>query len=130
MNHTKRGFTVIELLFIVVLVGAASILFFVQRANLASAHRDDARKTSINAMYYGLEEVYYPANGSYPRVISADVLPSVDPLLFKDPNGVKLGENNSEYRYEPSKCDGDACRAYTIRTILENEADYIKNNRR
>lgn len=129
MNALKRGFTVIELLFIIVIIGAASVLFFLQKNNLETARRDEVRKTSINAMYYGLEEVFYKANGYYPRTIDQKVLPSVDPDLFADTKGVKIGESNSEYRYETANCDGDRCKTYTLRTTLENEADYIKNSR-
>jgi len=128
MNTTRRGFTIIELLFIVVLLGAASILFFVQKNNLEVAARDETRKTAINAMYYGLENVYYKANSFYPRTIDSKVLTSVDPALFKDPSGVQIGEANSNYRYEPADCNGDQCKSYTLRTTLENEADYVKTS--
>ena len=129
MNTTQRGFTIIELLFIIVLLGAASILFFVQKNNVEVAGRDETRKTAINAMYYGLEEVYYKAHNGYPRTIDETVLPSVDPELFKDPTGVKLGEANSEYRYEAVNCENDSCKSYTLRTVLENEADFVKESR-
>lgn len=129
MNTTSRGFTLIELLFIVALLITASVLFFVQKNNLEVASRDEVRKTSINAMYYGLEEVFYKANNFYPRTIDATTLPSVDPDLFSDTKGVKLGEANSEYRYEATNCDGDKCKSYTLRTTLENEADFVKTNR-
>lgn len=129
MKYT-RGFTVIELLIVIVLLAAASILFFVQKNNVEVAAKDETRKTSINAMYYSLEEVYFKENGSYPRTINSTVLPSVDPELFKDPSGVKIGEADSDFSYEASDCDGDSCKAYTLRTTLKNEDDYIKNNRK
>lgn len=129
--HTSRrsGFTIIELIFIIALLGTASVLFFVQKNNLEVAGRDETRKTAINAMYYSVEEVYFKANGYYPRTIDASVLPSVDPALFTDPSGVKLGEANSNYRYEPYNCNGDQCKNYSLRTTLENEDDYVKTNR-
>lgn len=129
MNTTRRGFTIIELMLIIVLLGVASALFFVQKNNLEVAFRDEQRKIAINAMYYGIEEVFYKTNGYYPRTISETNLPSVDPNLFTDPEGVKLGESESEYRYEPTNCDGDKCKSYSLRTTLENEADYVKNSR-
>jgi len=129
MNTTRRGFTIIELLFIVVIIGAASIIFFVQKNNLEVASRDETRKTSINAMYYSLEEVFFKANGYYPRTIDEKVLPSMDPALFSDPQGVKIGEATSDYRYESLNCDGDRCKSYVLRTTLENEADFIKDSR-
>lgn len=128
MKYT-RGFTVIELLIVVVLLTAASMLFFVQKNNVEVAARDETRKTSINAMYYSLEEVYFKKNNTYPRVISTEVLPAVDPDLFKDPSGVKIGEADSDFSYEGNNCDGNTCKAYTLRTTLQNEDDYIKTNR-
>jgi len=129
MKTTSRGFTIIELLFIIALLAAASVLFFVQKNNLQVAGRDETRKTAINAMYYSIEEVYFKTNGHYPRTIDSATLPSVDPSLFKDPNGVAIGEATSNYRYEPYNCDNDQCKNYTLRTVLENEDDYIKHNR-
>ncbi len=125
----SRGFTVIELLIVVVLIGAASVLFFVQKNNVEIAARDNERKTAINAMYYGLEEVYFKANNYYPRTLTAETLPSVDPELFNDPSGVAIGERDSNYTYEATNCEADACQSYTLRTTLENEDDFIKKNR-
>ncbi len=125
---SSRGFTVIELLIVIVLLAGASILFFVQKSHVESAARDDSRKTSINAVYYALEEVYYKENQSYPRTIDSDTLPYIDPALLSDPDGVEIGEGTSDLRYEPLDCDGDACQSYTLRTTLENEDDYIKES--
>jgi len=129
MKHSQRGFTIIELLLIIVILIGATALFFVQKTNLESANRDETRKTAINAMYYGIEEVYYKANSHYPRTIDEKTLTSVDPVLFKDPSDVKIGEPTSDYRYEAFNCSGDVCKSYTLRTILENEDDYIKTSR-
>lgn len=126
---STRGFTVVELLIVVAFLFTASTIFFIQKSNIEAAGRDNARKTSINAMYYSLEEVYFKAHGTYPRTLTADILPSVDPDLFKDPNGVKIGESNSNFRYEAVNCSADACKSYTLRSTLEKEADYIKTNR-
>ena len=129
MKTTSRGFTIIELLFIIVLLTAASVLFFVQKNNLEVASSDETRKTSINAMYYSLEEVYFKDKGYYPQTINETVLPSVDPTLFKDPAGVKIGESTSDYRYEAYNCTDDHCKSYSLRAALQNEADYVKTNR-
>jgi prepilin-type N-terminal cleavage/methylation domain-containing protein len=129
MTKHSRGFTVIELIFTIVILAAASILFFAQKSNLEVAKDDQQRKISINAMYYSLEEVYYPANGFYPTTISSDTLPSMDPTLFTDPAGVKLGDANSNYHYESTNCVDNKCKSYTLRSTLQNEADYIKESR-
>ena len=126
---STRGFTVIELLIVATLFAVASVVFFVQKNNFEVAARDEARKTSINALYYGLEEVYFKANNTYPRTISSEALPSVDPEQFKDPSGVKIGESDSDFRYESFDCSGDSCKSYTLRTTLEIEDDFVKESR-
>ncbi len=123
------GFTVIELLVIVVILVTASVLFFVQKNNIAVAGRDDHRKTAINAMYYSLEEYYFAENKHYPEFIDEKVLPTVDPDLFTDPNGHKIGKGESEYRYEPVACENGECSGYSLRALLENESDFVKTNR-
>lgn len=130
-NMTKRpkGFTVIELLFVIVIAVIASILFFVQKQNVTIAAQDVQRKTAINAMYYGLEEVFYPANKYYPQSISADNLKSVEPSLFTDPNDITIGSAGSDYTYKPTNCNDGKCKSYTLKSTLQNEADFIKTSR-
>ena len=99
------------------------------RSQRGSAARDEQRKTAINAIHYSLEEVYFVNNDAYPRTVSDEILPSVDPELFRDPNGVRIGDGASDYRYEATNCEADFCQAYTLRTILENEDDYVKTQR-
>lgn len=129
MQKRLGGFTVIELIFIIIILGVASIIFFVQKNNIQVIAQDNAKKTAINAMYYSLEEVFYPANKYYPRTINNDNLTSVDPDLFKDPNGVKLGTAGSAYTYSPTNCTDDKCKSYTLKATLTNEADYVKSSR-
>ncbi len=126
---SSRGFTVVELVLVVALLATASIVFFTQKNQVETAARDELRKTSINAMYFALEEVYFKENKSYPRTIDSKILPSVDPDLLRDAYGVKVGEAESEFRYEPLQCEQDACKSYTLRTVLENEDDYIRKSR-
>lgn len=126
----QRGFTVIELMALTVLLILVAVVFWTQKNNIEIANRDDTRKISINAMYYALEEVYYPKNTYYPKSLVASTLPSVDKDLFKDPNGVAIGKATSDFRYEGSNCTDDACKSYTLRSNLENEADLVKTSRR
>ena len=125
----QRGFTVLELLAIITLLIIVGAVFWSQKTNIEAAARDDKRKVAINAMYYGLEEVYYPANKSYPKSLSSSTLPSIDKNLFKDPNGVTLGKAESDYTYEGKNCTNDVCKSYTLDAHLEHEADYMKQSR-
>lgn len=128
VSNKQSGFTVIELLVAITLCVATGVLFLQQKNQIEQVDRDRERKTAINAMYYSLEEGYHPANNSYPRTLSADNLKSMDPALFVDPNGVKLGAQGSNYRYDPTNCDGNNCQSYTLRATLESEADYVKKS--
>lgn len=123
------GFTVIEIIFVAVLAGVVSVIFFAQKNNLESIANDNLKKTSINAMYYSLEEVFYTSNSYYPQTISSDVLKSVDPDLFTDPSGIKFGDEGSSYAYTPTNCLDNKCKSYTLKAILENETDYIKTSK-
>lgn len=125
----KSGFTLIELIIVVVFASLALILFFVQKVNVDAMSRDEHRKIAINAMYYGLEEGYFAKNGYYPETISETNLTVIDPNLFTDPSGVILGENGCSYLYEAANCEDGKCKEYTLRAILEKEEDYIKKNR-
>lgn len=129
MIKRSNGFTVIELILIIIVLSVASIIFFVQKNNIEVIARDNTEKTAINAMYYSLEEVFYPANKYYPQTVGTDNLTSVDPALFKDPNGVKLGTAGSTYTYSPTNCTDNKCKSYTLKATLTNEADYVKNSR-
>lgn len=125
----QRGFTVIELLSLVLLLVVIGAVFWSQKTNIETASRDDKRKTAINAMYYSLEEVYYPTHKNYPKVLSPSTLTSVDPAIFKDPSGKTLGKADSDYRYEAKDCVENGCKSYVLRTKLQNEADYSKESR-
>lgn len=105
----QSGFTVIELCIVAVVVIAASILVFTQVDSVRTTNQDQQRKTAINAMYYALEEVYYQEHKSYPAKLQSSTLPSVDPLLFTDPNGFTLGkETLSEKELEQLSNEGNA----------------------
>lgn len=131
-RYNQQGFTVIELIAVIVLIGAAAILFFVQKNNVNVAAQDDKRKIAINAIYYNLEEVYFQKNQFYPAKLDAKDLPAMDPELFKDTNGTDINDTDfaSEYRYEPLNCTTDGkCRGYTLRVDLQNEDDFVKKSR-
>ena len=128
MIKHSRGFTVIELLFVAILISAASVLFFIQKNNIEIVADDSTKKVAINAMYYSLEEVFYPANKYYPQSISSDNLKSVDPTLFTDPNGIKINTTGSAYTYSPTNCSKDKCKSYTLKSTLEKEDDFIKTS--
>lgn len=129
MNKTQKGFTLLELVIVIIFASLLVIFFFLQKANVDAMNRDDDRKTAINAMYYALEEGFHAQNGYYPEAISEKNLTIIDPNLFTDPSGIVLGQEGCSYHYEPANCEDGKCAEYTLRATLEKEEDYIKKNR-
>jgi len=125
----SQGFTVIEIIVVILFLAVASILLFIQRGDLVAQQRDTQRKTAINAMYYNLEEVFYAKNGYYPAKIDSSALTAMDPSLFTDPDGTAMNTQGSEYHYTTSNCDNDKCKSYTLSADLEKEATYTKTSR-
>jgi Tfp pilus assembly protein PilE len=129
LKKEKTGFTMFELIIVVVFAAILVVLFFIQKSNIDAMNRDDQRKTAINAMHYALEESFYPTHGHYPETISDENLKAMDPALFTDPFGINVGIEGSSYRYEPIGCEEEKCRSYTLRAILEREDVYIRQSR-
>lgn len=125
----KQGFTVIEVLVVSAFLIAAGVvlLFQIQRMNIETTNGQ--KRVAINAMYYSLEEAFYPEHKFYPEAIDKDTLKTMDSSLLTDPNGKTLGDSESAYRYEPKNCQDGKCSAYTLRAIMENEEDFVKTNR-
>lgn len=128
-TQRTSGFTVLELIVVIVFLLIAGTVFYIQRRDLEVGKRDAQRKTAINAIYYNLEDVYYPTNKAYPETLTADRLRGIDPALLNDPNGVAIGDQKSQYRYEPKDCKDHLCKSYKIVSSMEHEADYIKQSR-
>jgi type II secretory pathway pseudopilin PulG len=125
----ESGFTVVEIIALILFLGLVAVLLLMQKGNLQASQRDHTRKTAINAMYYSLEEVFYEKNGYYPAKIDSKTLRSMDPELFTDPTEVKMNEEGSSYRYEGLNCENEKCKAYKLTAALEKEATYEKTNR-
>lgn len=129
MMKKHAGFTVIELVVVIAFLVAIAVFGFSQFTHIKNESDNSKRRTSINAIYYSLEENYYVKNGYYPEKIDDKTLTTMDAELLKDPDGVKLDEPESDYRYEPANCTDGKCKSYKLRALLINESDYIKDSR-
>ena len=125
------GFTVTETLVSIIFAGVVATTGYTIYEALQMTHRDQERKTAVNAIHYNLEEVVRPKLGAYPRTLSAAQLTAMDETLLKDPNGIPAGKQGSDYRYEATGCNGsEKCTGYQLRADLERETDFIKTARR
>lgn len=124
--QTTRGFTIIELIVFIALLLAIGVVAFIQVQDIRASERDNQRKTDINTVHYGIEKVFYEKNNYYPEAVNPEVLPYVNPTSFKDPDGVEINNRQSDYRYNPSGCIEGKCQGYSLRSVLQKEADYVK----
>ena len=126
--HTK-GFTVIELLVVAAFLGVAAVIALLQMNTIRTESINKEKRTAINAIHYSLEENFYKEHKYYPETIKDDTLSTMDAALLTDPDGKKIGDSESAYRYEARNCQDGKCKEYTLRTTLANEADYVKDSR-
>jgi prepilin-type N-terminal cleavage/methylation domain-containing protein len=127
--HKEKGFTVIELIVVIVILLTVGGFFLLQRADLATTIRDKERKIAVNSLYLVLTEVYYPEHKSYPAAINLADLKSLDPELFLDSHSINLsdGSTDNKFSYEGTNCDNEnRCKSFKLSVTLEKEALYTK----
>lgn len=123
MRRTS-GFTVIELISAVVLVIIVGTLVVLQKNNLDAASRDQQRKTSINAIYYGLKQGYFTKAGYYPPTLEPTAMPYIDPKSFQ-----QVGSDKQyTVKYRGLDCENAKCKGFELKNNLEKEATYTKTN--
>lgn len=140
----QAGFTVIEVMIAVVVLTVLAVFFIAQRSDLEKAGMDKQRKIAINTMYYALKEGYFKEHGYYPRTISRETLPTVDPTLFTDPGGATLdgdkcmyvkdgkhvvADGKCQYHYAPENCNSEGhCQGFKLTADLQMEQVYQKSS--
>src|SRR5215217_495430 len=87
----SSGFTIAELLIVIVVIGILATLVIVTFAGIQQKGRDSQRKTDINAVQSHVE-AYYAQTGSYPALSMindatwrATNTKGLDPEALKDP---------------------------------------------
>lgn len=143
---SQAGFTVIELVFVVVIIGILLTIVFVTQTGVAQQRRDDERRRDIAELRGNLEG-YYAQNDEYPslsnlnspewrkanlRGLDNNIL--ADPLATGNPELVATPKKDA-YSYAVRAADGNACddsakpcTQYTLSARLENGTNFTKNN--
>jgi len=129
-NMDRRGFTIIELIVVIAVMG---ILLVLAVANIQSSQvnaRDDERKSDINTIATRLDSYYSTANlGAYPpttftttEASITNILTGIDPLSLQAPGvtgstisliaantNATQSPSASQYIYQPLDSSGNLC---------------------
>jgi prepilin-type N-terminal cleavage/methylation domain-containing protein len=119
IKKTSKGFTIVELLIVIVVIGILAALVLNSFRGVQERARDTKRRTDVNAQASQLE-VYYTDNGGYPVFtgqINTDSwitanLKGADLNAWRAPNQTANSMSNTatptkdQYGYTPLQDDG------------------------
>jgi type II secretion system protein G len=119
LNRKQSGFTIVELLIVIIVIGILATLVLVTFTGVQQKARNTQRQTDIKAVASHLE-TYNAQNGMYPTKANLDDatwvaanLKGLDKEATKDPNGTvytfAASSTSNQYGYAPTKSDGTAC---------------------
>ena len=108
----QRGFTLLELLIVIAIIGVLTALATVSYSNAQKKARDAQRKSDLKAIQNAMEQ-YYADEAEYPES-TADCNPGADYL----PNGLPEDPRGSSWGYNYITCVSDS---YKVCADLEGE---------
>lgn len=133
-KRSSQGFTIVELLIVIVVIGILATLVIVTYSGIQQKARDTKRKTDIRAVQ-GQLEAYYSQNSKYPTLANMNDatfrsanLKGLDPAALQDPKGTTqalcaaTSATCYGYALTPAACDNGAggdCANYTLTATLE-----------
>lgn len=146
MRKAISGFTMIEVLVVVAVIGILSTIGVVAFTKVQTDSRDNQRSSRATVISEALEK-YYQQNGEYPScadmqqsasVIKSDVLKGIDTTVLKTPtnnstdNSITTCQNLTSgpgadiFAYVGDGCSGgDSCLSYSLKYREEATGDII-----
>jgi len=140
----NQGFTIVELLIVIVVIGILATLVITTYNGVQSKARDTKRQTDINAIQ-GQVEAYNTNAGYYPTLTNLNTpawratnLKGLDSSALQDPQGsaqtlvASPAAKSYAYAALPAGCDNVTtnCTSYTLTATLENQINgsstYVK----
>lgn len=146
-SNKSKGFTIVELLIVIVVIGILATLVIVTFANVQKKGRDSQRQTDVNAITSQVE-AFYAQYGYYPTVTDLNTasfrttyMKGLDPEALKDPKGASTNIDGAtatatKYQYlatGASACSNttatdptgavttnNGCDAFTVTAVLES----------
>lgn len=157
LKNKSKGFTIVELLIVIVVIGILATLVIVTFTGIQQKARNSQRQTDINAVDSHIE-AYYAETGAYPdETMLADPawvkanLKGLDPAALVDPKtpaadvtssatGIKATSDATHYGYAAT-AGGAACTvsgtspdqtsncdSFTLTATLEGGGTYTKSS--
>jgi prepilin-type N-terminal cleavage/methylation domain-containing protein len=143
LHRKQEGFTIVELLIVIVVIGILAALVVTTFTGIQQKARDTERQTDIKAIH-GQLEAYYAQNGSYPALAQVNDatwrstnMKGLDSEALKDPKGASAAlaatVSSTAYGYAatPGTCTTAAadCTGYSLEADLEGSGtNYSKTN--
>lgn len=142
-SKPKNGFTIIELLIVLVIIGILLALIFTTYAGIREKERNTQRQNDITLLQ-GKLELYYTENGRYPTLADMNNInwlkinmSTLSLSLLQDPssNSDSLVPQPTPHRYayivtasDDSPCDNVTknCAEYTLTATLEGGGTFTK----
>lgn len=123
-RKSQGGFTLLELLIVIVIIGILAVLVIPNLASGPIRARDSQRKSDLHNLKTALESYHHDHEG-YPGVASwkIDLVPVYIKTIPIDP------KTNADYSYSAqdsnadTNCVSGSCSQYTLDATLENPAD-------
>lgn len=142
-RKNNRGFTIVELLIVIVVIGILAALVIVTYNGIQQKARDTERKTDIVALASHLE-AYNATAGKYPTLANVNDttfrtanMKGLPGDALQDPKGAAqtlaaaVAANIYAYATSPAGCDNAAngdCVSYVLTATLESGGTYVKNS--
>ncbi len=113
---SQKGFTIVELLIVIVVIGILAGLVFVQFNNMQARARDSERKADVRLIESKLAE-YTADNNSYPTTAQGLA------VLSELPADALVDAKSASYTYTalPVDCVEGECTGYEVTATLEKE---------
>lgn len=121
LKTNKQGFTIVELLIVIVVIGILAALVITTFAGIQQRARNTERQTDIKALH-GQIEAYYAQNGKYPTLANlndatwrAANMKGLDQEALRDPKAaagsytVAATAAANTYSYDVKAADDTAC---------------------